>query len=73
MSAMMTHVGIYENLKTGIWTKCAATATKLENVMVKPQKDKYSHDKFCGKMLDYARYLRAFGEMGVVRIIDTVK
>ena len=56
MSAMMTHVGIYENLNTGIWTKFAATATKLENVIVNPHKDKCAHEKFHGKIPDYAKY-----------------
>ena len=38
MLMMMTHVRIHENLKTGIWPKCAATATKLKNIMIKPHK-----------------------------------
>ena len=34
MRLMITHAGLHENIKTGIWPKCAATVTKLENIMV---------------------------------------
>ena len=32
MHAMMAHVGLHENLKSGLWPKCAATSTKLEKL-----------------------------------------
>ena len=70
---MMAHVGLHKNLKTGLWPKCAKTVTKLENIMVNPQKEKCAHNKFYGEILDYKKYLRNFGEMGVVHSIDTVK
>ena len=38
MGTMMEQSGLHENIKTGIWTKCAATSTKLENVMVNQHK-----------------------------------
>ena len=41
MCAMMVHTGLHENLKNGLWIKCVATATKLENIMVNP------HTKMC--------------------------
>ena len=31
---MMAHARIHENLNTGLWSECAATATKLENIMI---------------------------------------
>ena len=34
MRSMMAHAGLYENLKTGILVKCAATATKLETIKI---------------------------------------
>ena len=58
---MMTHPVIYKNVKTGIWSKCAATATKLKNIMVKPHETKCAHEKFYSNMADYAKYLRTFG------------
>ena len=45
MRGFMAHVGLHENLKTGIWTECSATATKLENIMVNPHKEKFAHEK----------------------------
>ena len=48
--------GLHENLKTDLWPKCMATATKLENIMVNPHKEKYVLEKFHGKIIDYAKY-----------------
>ena len=73
MRAMVTHTGLHENFKTGIWPECAATATKLENIMIKTHEEKYAHEKFYGKISDYTKYLSNFVEMGVIRSIATVK
>ena len=73
MRVMMAQAGKYENLKTGLWPKCAATATKLENIMVNPHEEKCAHEKFYGKIPYYAKYSRTLGEMGVVRNIATIK
>ena len=59
--AMMAHVGLHENLKTGIWPKRAATTTKLENIMVDPHKEKCAHEKSYNKIPDYAKYLSTLG------------
>ena len=40
MRAGMVHMGLHENLKTYLWSECAATAIKLENIMVNPHKEK---------------------------------
>ena len=47
--AIMVHAGLHENLKTGLWQECVATATKLENIMVNPHEEKCVHEKFYGK------------------------
>ena len=52
----MAHTGLHENLKTGLWPKCAATTTKLENNMVNPHGEKYTHDKSYEKMPDYVKH-----------------
>ena len=57
---MMANVVLNETLKTGLWPKCAATATKQENIMVDPHEEKYAHEKFYGKIPDYSKYLRTF-------------
>ena len=41
--------------------------------MVNLNEDKCAHGKFYGNMPDYAKHLRTFVEMGVVRIIVYVK
>ena len=50
MLAMMVHLRLHEKLKTGLWSKRAATMTKLENIMVNPHKGECAHEKFYGKM-----------------------
>ena len=46
---MMMHLGMHENLKTGLWPECASTATKTENIMVNPHEEKCAQEKFYGK------------------------
>ena len=38
IQAMMEHAGLHEKLKTDLWPECASTTTKLESIMVNPQK-----------------------------------
>ena len=64
MHMMMNHRVLNEKLNTDLWPECAETTTKLENILVNLHKEKCAHKKFYGKIPDYAKYLRAFGEMG---------
>ena len=41
--------------------------------MVNLHEEKRAHEKLYGKMPDYGKYLRTFGEMGVLRSITTIK
>ena len=52
---MMMHVGMNENLKTDMLPECMATTNKLENIMVKPHKEKRSYENFYGNILDYEK------------------
>ena len=61
MRVIMLHAGLHENLNNGICPKCAATTTKIENIMVNPHKEKCAHHKFYRKMSDYAKCLRTLG------------
>ena len=70
---MMQHTVKHENLKTVIWPKLAAIATKLENILVNPNKEKCAHEKLYGKIPYYAKYLSTFGEMVVVQSIATME
>ena len=49
-----------------MWAECAATATKLEVVMMDNAKEASPHEKFYGKLPEYARELQTFGEIAVV-------
>ena len=40
MRVMMARMGLNKNLNTGLCPKCAATTTKLENIMVNPTRRK---------------------------------
>ena len=64
MRAMMAHTGLQKNLMTGLWLECGTTTTKIENMMVNPHKEKCAY---------YRKNFRNFVEIGVVRIISTVK
>ena len=55
MLVMMAYVGLNENLKTGIWTKCASTGNKLEKIMVNPHFKKCAYEKFYSKTPDHAK------------------
>ena len=41
--------------------------------MVNPHEEKFTYKKLYGKIPDYAKHLRNFVEMGVLRSINTVK
>ena len=58
---MMVHALLHEKLSTVLWPECAATATKLENIMVNPDEEKCAHEKLYGEIPDYTKYLRNFG------------
>ena len=73
MCAMMAHMVLHENFNTGLWPECASTTDKLENIMVNPHEEIFAHKKLYGKIIDYPKYLRTFGEMGFLCIIATVK
>ena len=52
MCKMMAHIGLYDNLKTGICPECMSTANKLDNIMANSQDNKYAQDKLYGNRPD---------------------
>ena len=54
--------------KEEFWCEVISTATKLDNIMVRPERIKPPHTLFYGEDTKYARSLRTFGEMAVVAI-----
>jgi hypothetical protein len=64
--AMMNHA-LFSTQKRGeLWAECAATATKLENMLSDKGDEPSPYMKFYKKNPEYARELRTFGEIGVV-------
>ena len=55
---MMAHMGLHDNIKTGIWTKFTSTDNKLENIMVNLRKETWAYEKLNTKISDYDKYLR---------------
>ena len=66
--AMLIKAGIESKYKGEFWCKVISTATKLDNIMVRPERTKPPHTLFYRKDAKYTRSLRTFGEMAVIAI-----
>ena len=66
--AMLNQAGIDSKGKGEFWCEVISTATKLDNIMVRPERTKPPHTLFNGKDAKHMRYLRTFGEMAVIAI-----
>ena len=63
---MMNHAGFTKEVRVKMWCEAASTATKLNNILVKPEDNSPPYKKFYGKNPGYAAHLHTFGEIGVV-------
>ena len=66
--AMMIQAGIDSKGKGEFWCDVISTATKLDNIMVRPERTKPPLYLFYSKDANYMKYMRTFGEMAVVAI-----
>ena len=71
--AMLIQAGIESKYKGEFWCEVISTATKLDNIMVRPERTKPPHTLFYGKDAKYTRSLRTFGEMAVIAIHEGKK
>ena len=71
--AMLIQAGIESKCKGEFWCEVISTATKLDNIMVRPERTKPPHTLFYGEDAKYTRSLRTFGEMAVVAIHEGKK
>ena len=71
--AMLILAGIDSKGKGEFRFEVISTATKLENIMVRPERTKPPHTLFYGKDAKYIKYMRTFGEMAVVAIHEGKK
>ena len=70
---MLIQAGIDSQGKGEFWCEVISTATKLDNIMVRPERTKPPHTIFYGKDAKYMKYLRTFGEMAVIAIHEGKK
>ena len=66
--AILIQAGIDSKGKGEFWCEVISTATKLDNIMVRPERAKPPHTLFYSKDAKYMKYMRTFGEMVVVAI-----
>ena len=71
--AMLIQAGIESKYKGEFWCEVISTATKLDNIMVRPERTKLPHTLFYGEDAKYTRSLRTFGEMAVIAIHEGKK
>ena len=71
--AMLIQAGIDSKGKVEFWCGVISTATKLDNIMVRPQRTKPPYTLFCSKDTKYMKYMRTFGEMAFVAIHEGKK
>ena len=71
--AILIQAGIDSKGKGEFWCEVISTATKLDNIMVRPERTKPPHTLFYGKDAKYMRCIRTFGEMAVIAIHEGKK
>ena len=71
--AMLIQAGIESKYKGEFWCEVISRATKLDNIMVRPERTKPPHTLFYGEDAKYTRRLRTFGEMAVIAIHEGKK
>lgn len=67
MRAMMLHAKWSQEMKHKHWMEAASTATKLDNMM-NDKGAKCPYQKFYGKSPLFEKYMRTFGEKGIVTL-----
>ena len=70
---MLIQAGLEPKHKGELWCEVISTATKLDNIMVRPERTKPPYTLFYGEDAKYAQSLRIFGEMAVVAIHEGKK
>ena len=71
--AMLIQAGIDSNGKGEFWCEVISLATKLDNIMIRPERTIPPHTLFYGKDAKYMKYMRTFGEMAVIAIHEGKK
>ena len=70
---MLIQAGIDSKGKGEFWCEVISTATKLDNIMVRPDRTKPPYTLFYNKDAKFMKHLRTFGEMAMVAIHEGEK
>ena len=65
--ATLNYAGLTTLTKKRIWSECAATVIKIENILIKDKNKKCPYELMFGHMPNYIEDLRTFGEIAIVR------
>lgn len=71
--AMLNAAGLPKYMREGVWTECANTATKLDNILVNGTGGVTPYMQLYGKSPGYETNLRKFGEIGIVTKTNMTK
>ena len=71
--AMLIQAGIDSKEKGVSWCEVISTATKLDNILVRPDRTKPPYTLFYNKDAKYMKHMRTFGEIAVVDIHEGEK
>ena len=66
--AMLIQAGIESKGKGEFWCEVISIATKLYNIMVRPERTKPPHTLFYSKDAKYMKHMRTFGEMAYMKV-----
>jgi hypothetical protein len=69
----MTNAGFEKIKRETLWAECAATATKLNNLLVRTSEKKNPFELFHGKEDLIKKHLKIFGEIGIMTKSNTSK
>ena len=64
---MNNTANLTQNLRDGLWTECANTATSLDNIITHEPEQPSPYELFYGTPLKIVNNLRTFGEIGIVK------
>ena len=63
---MLNSARVTKELRSKLWAECAQTATACENLLTPDNKQESRYQLFYRENPKYARYLRKFGEIGIL-------
>lgn len=67
---MLSEADLPQDLREGLWTEAAFTATKFDAIMVYPTESMSAHETFYGVPSKLHNHLKVFGEICIAAKID---